>query len=158
IKIQPYVTAPCDSRLITIALTNLIENAWKFSAGNPEAEIQLGQRIEAGISTVFVRDNGAGFDMVFSAKLFQPFQRLHSAKEFPGTGIGLATVARIIRLHGGKIWAESRPGHGATFFFQLGQARGACSETGDRGAEPLAASGDSDSAQPAVVRKAAGAG
>ena len=137
IKIQPYVTAPCNSRLITIALTNLIENAWKFSAGNPEAEIQLGQRIEAGISTVFVRDNGAGFDMVFSAKLFQPFQRLHSAKEFPGTGIGLATVARIIRLHGGKIWAESRPRHGATFFFQLGQAGGACSETGDRGAGPV---------------------
>ena len=155
IKIQPYVTAPCDPRLITIALTNLIENAWKFSAGNPQAEIQLGQRIEAGISTVFVRDNGAGFDMVFSAKLFQPFQRLHSAKEFPGTGIGLATVARIIRLHGGKIWAESRPGHGATFFFQLGQACGARSEAGDHEPGPNAAAGDS--ARPAMVRKAAGA-
>ena len=156
VKIEPRITLRCNSRLMTIALTNLIENAWKFSAGNPKAEIQFGQHIDAGSPVVFVRDNGAGFDMAFREKLFQPFQRLHSAKEFAGTGIGLATVARIIRLHGGKIWAESRPREGATFFFQLGLAAGACSEAGDREPGPNAAAGDS--ARPAMARKAAGAG
>ncbi len=119
-KIQPYIKARCDGRLVAIILTNLLENAWKFTARTPGAEIVFGLDEDGGKRTYFVRDNGAGFEMAYSEKLFQPFQRLHSADQFPGTGIGLATVARIVRVHGGKIWAESKPGEGATFFFQLG--------------------------------------
>ncbi len=154
VKIAPGVTARCDARLMRIVLTNLIENAWKFSARKSDAVIEFGQRIEGGAVTFFIRDNGAGFDMAFSEKLFQPFQRLHSAKEFPGTGIGLATVARIIRLHGGKIWAESRPGEGATFFFQLGRPVDA---GGREPAQQVTGEDRSASAQPAR-RRAAGAG
>jgi light-regulated signal transduction histidine kinase (bacteriophytochrome) len=104
-------------------LENLIGNAWKFTSKVPAARIEVG-RLEAN-HAFFVRDNGAGFDMAHATKLFGPFQRLHSAGEFPGTGIGLATAQRIVHRHGGLIWAEARPGEGATFFFTLsGATRG----------------------------------
>ncbi|NJM33434.1 MAG: HAMP domain-containing protein [Rhodomicrobium sp.] len=114
------IRAVCDPNMMCIVLTNLIENAWKFTAGKADARIEFGRCLTEGVETLFVRDNGAGFDMAFSEKLFKPFQRLHSVKDFPGTGIGLATVSRIINIHRGRTWAESRPGEGATFYFQLG--------------------------------------
>jgi light-regulated signal transduction histidine kinase (bacteriophytochrome) len=107
-----------DGRLLTIAFENLIGNAWKFTAKQPQARIEVGVR-DGEPRAYFVRDNGAGFDMAYAAKLFGMFQRLHSASEFEGTGIGLATVNRIIRRHGGRIWAEGAVGRGATFFFTL---------------------------------------
>ena len=119
ITIQPDIHAQCDERLIAIILTNLLENAWKFTARTPDAAIEFGQEEEHGRSTYFIRDNGAGFEMAYIDKLFQPFQRLHTAEQFPGTGIGLATVARVIRAHGGKVWARSEPNKGAKFCFQL---------------------------------------
>lgn len=107
-----------DAHLLKIALENLLGNAWKFTARQATARIELG--VQPGSPPVyFVRDNGAGFDMTYAAKLFAPFQRLHSADEFPGTGIGLATVLRIVRKHGGRIWAEGRVGEGATISFTL---------------------------------------
>ena len=109
-----------DARLLRIALENLLRNAWKFSRDAAPARIELGKQPRGADGTVyFVRDNGAGFDARYASRLFQPFQRLHSTAEFEGTGIGLATVQRVIRRHGGRIWAESSPGKGATFFFQL---------------------------------------
>lgn len=122
ITIHPDIHAQCDGRLVAIVLTNLLENAWKFTARTAAAVIEFGQEEDGDRRTYFVRDNGAGFKMAYSDKLFQPFQRLHTAEEFPGTGIGLATVARIIRAHGGKVWATSEPGKGATFCFELGNA------------------------------------
>jgi len=108
-----------DTRLLTMALQNLLSNAWKFTAGRAPAHIHVGSIGTDDVPTYFVADNGAGFDTRQAAKLFKPFQRLHSAEEFPGTGIGLAIVARIIARHGGKIWAQSTPGRGATFYFTL---------------------------------------
>jgi light-regulated signal transduction histidine kinase (bacteriophytochrome) len=99
-----------------IALTNLIDNAWKYSAKQAVASVAMG----CVDKVYFVRDNGAGFDMRYADKLFGAFQRLHTKEEFEGTGIGLATVARVIHRHGGDIWAESEPGKGATFHFTLG--------------------------------------
>jgi light-regulated signal transduction histidine kinase (bacteriophytochrome) len=107
-----------DNRLLTIVLENLMGNAWKFTGKNAKAWIEVGV-IDGKPRTYFVRDNGAGFDMAFAAKLFGMFQRLHSAAEFEGTGIGLATVQRVVRRHGGRIWAEGAVGRGATFFFTL---------------------------------------
>ncbi len=121
IKIEKDVKLRCDAGLMRIVLTNLIENAWKFTAEKTDAEIAFGKRAERDAETVYIRDNGAGFDMALSERLFQPFQRLHTQKTFPGTGIGLTTVARIVTLHRGKIWAEASPGKGATFYFQLGK-------------------------------------
>lgn len=115
ITIQDNMVAQCDAKLIRIALTNLIENAWKYSSKQAMAMIRIGCR--DGI--FFVQDNGAGFDMRYADKLFGAFQRLHSKEEFEGTGVGLATVARVIHRHGGEIWAESELGAGATFFFTL---------------------------------------
>jgi light-regulated signal transduction histidine kinase (bacteriophytochrome) len=118
-----------DSTLLRLVLQNLIGNAWKFSARTPQARIEFGARDEAGVRTYFVRDNGAGFDMRFAEKLFGLFQRFHSANEFTGTGVGLATVQKIIRRHGGRIWAEAIPtpseGHGATFYFTLWESAAA---------------------------------
>lgn len=109
-----------DSRLVRVVMENLLGNAWKFSAQQAVAEITVGRQLDAaGLPEFFVRDNGAGFDMAYVDKLFIPFQRLHAASEFPGTGIGLATVSRVIKRHGGRLWTESAPGQGATFFFTL---------------------------------------
>jgi PAS domain S-box-containing protein len=106
-----------DSRLIRLALENLLSNAWKFTSKREHAIISVGAVDHSGGRVFFVRDNGAGFDMRYAGKLFDPFQRLHPATEFEGSGIGLAIVHRILSRHGGRIWAESKPGKGSTFFF-----------------------------------------
>lgn len=119
IEIAPGITARGDHRLLRIALTNLLDNAWKYTGKTPHARIVLGETLIDHERVFFVRDNGAGFEMQFAGKLFGPFQRLHNVLDFPGSGIGLATVARIIHRHGGRIWAEAVLGQGATFFFTL---------------------------------------
>jgi signal transduction histidine kinase len=116
--IAPELKIPGDMRLLHIALTNLLGNAWKFSAHADPARISVGCDIKNGEQVFFVRDNGVGFDMAYVNKLFTPFQRLHGS-EFEGTGIGLAIVARVIHRHGGKIWAEAQENTGATFYFSL---------------------------------------
>ena len=116
--IEKTVTAEGDARLLTVVLENLLENAWKFTAREPSACVRFGMQ-PGEIPVYFVQDNGAGFDMAYANKLFTAFQRLHSPQEFEGTGIGLATVQRIIHRHGGKVWAEGEVGAGATFFFTL---------------------------------------
>ncbi|MBA3892234.1 MAG: response regulator [Gemmatimonadales bacterium] len=122
-RVRPGVTAVGDGRLLRVALTNLLENAWKFTARVPATRIEFGMAVVGGDPTYYVRDNGAGFDMAYADRLFGPFQRLHLASEFPGTGIGLATVQRIIHRLGGRVWAEGLVGQGATFSFTLGRAR-----------------------------------
>ena len=117
--IADKLTVHGDPRLLRVALDNLLGNAWKFTKGRDPAVISLGRTDHNGETAYFVRDNGAGFDMTYADKLFGAFQRLHDAKEFPGTGIGLATVQRVLRKHGGRIWAEAAPDRGATFYFQL---------------------------------------
>ncbi|MCG2594370.1 ATP-binding protein [Ramlibacter sp. XY19] len=126
-RIEPGMQARADRALLLQVLENLVGNAWKFSARTAHARIEVGCLAEdAGAEgrTFFVRDNGAGFDAEAAGQLFQPFRRLHGADEFPGTGIGLAMVQRIVALHGGKIWFEAKPGAGATFFFTLPRAGG----------------------------------
>ena len=120
--IQPGLTNEGDERLMTIALTNLLGNAVKFTSKQPAARIEFGLAHMKDRPAYFVRDNGAGFDMAFAKKLFGAFQRMHKASEFPGTGIGLATVQRIIQRHGGRIWAEAHVNQGATFYFTLNEA------------------------------------
>lgn len=119
-KIQPDVKANGDRQLLKVLIRNLLDNSWKFTSHNYQARIEFGVKDKDGKPVYFVKDNGAGFNMKYADKLFQPFQRLHSTQEFPGNGIGLATVARIVRRHGGIIWAESEKGKGATFYFTLG--------------------------------------
>ena len=116
---QPGLTAECDPTLIRVVLENLIGNAWKFTAKNPAATITFERTEVAGPPAFVLRDNGAGFDMAFAGKMFGAFQRLHSDREFSGTGIGLATVQRVVRRHGGEVWAEGAVGRGAAFFFTL---------------------------------------
>jgi len=113
------LTAETDPRLLRIVLTNLFGNAWKFTAKQPHTRIEFGSTGENGGKEYFMRDNGAGFDQAYSSKLFGAFQRLHAAKDFPGTGIGLATVQRIIQRQGGRVWAEGKVEQGATFHFTL---------------------------------------
>ena len=108
-----------DEGLLCIALENLLHNAWKYSSHTSAAEIEFGYCEEQGCTVFYVRDNGAGFDPRYADRLFRPFQRLHSQSEFPGTGVGLATVQRIIARHGGRIWAQSNVGQGATFSFTI---------------------------------------
>jgi len=117
--IAPGMEADADPQLIRIVLDNLISNAWKFTSKTSHAVIEVGRMVCAGKVVFFVRDNGAGFDPTLANRLFTPFQRLHPESEFEGTGIGLVTVQRIVERHGGRVWAESRPGHGATFSFAL---------------------------------------
>ncbi len=124
LQVEPGLAAQGDPRLLQQVLENLLGNAWKFSAGTARTEITFGQQAGPGGETVyFIRDNGAGFDMAYSEKLFGAFQRLHSPSEFSGTGIGLTTVQRIIARHGGRVWGEAALGRGATFYFTLGAAR-----------------------------------
>ena len=119
-EIAPNLIAEGDPVLLRIALQNLLGNAFKFTANAVPAEVAFGCEGEQdGVPVYFVRDNGAGFDMRFADRIFGLFQRFHSQNEFPGTGIGLATVQRVVRKHGGTIWAESKPGNGACFYFTL---------------------------------------
>jgi signal transduction histidine kinase len=117
--IESDLSAHADVRLMRIVLENLLGNALKFTGKQPQARIEVGGVRSASVPTFLVRDNGVGFDPHLAAKIFDAFVRLHSAAEFPGTGIGLATVRRIIYRHGGKIWTQSTPGEGATFYFTL---------------------------------------
>jgi len=117
--VQDGVTVEADPRLMRVVFENLLGNAWKFSARTEEARIEFGVETTDAGPVYHVRDNGAGFDMAFAGKLFAPFQRLHGAAEFPGTGIGLATVQRVIDRHGGRVWAEGAVGRGATVFFTV---------------------------------------
>jgi signal transduction histidine kinase/FixJ family two-component response regulator len=120
VRIADGLSVEGDAGLLQSALENLLSNAWKYSSRNPAPVIEFNAMpAAAGTRTFFVRDNGAGFDMAAAEKLFQPFQRLHTEQEFTGTGVGLATVQRIIQRHGGRIWAESAVGQGATFYFEL---------------------------------------
>ena len=118
-SLKPDMVASGDPRLLRILFENLLGNAWKFTARRERPQVEFGATTQRGITTYYIRDNGAGFDMAYANKLFAPFQRLHTAEEFPGTGIGLATVHRIVRKHGGRIWTESAPDQGATFYFTL---------------------------------------
>lgn len=120
-SIEPGVRSAGDSGLIEIVLTNLLSNAVKFTATRTPARIDFGEARVRGEAAFFVRDNGVGFEMAHAVKLFKPFQRLHKASEFPGSGIGLATAQRILQRHGGSIWAEAEPDHGANFYFTLGK-------------------------------------
>ena len=119
VVISDGLVAPGDAHLIRLVLQNLLGNAWKFTVGKPDAVIRLSLDECDGVDVFTVQDNGAGFDMRYADKLFDPFQRLHSASEFEGTGIGLALVHRIVTRHGGQICAAGRPGQGATFRFSL---------------------------------------
>jgi signal transduction histidine kinase len=119
VSVEPGVVAKADPVLVRSVLENLLGNAWKFTARTPDPRIEFGCVEQDGESVYFVKDSGAGFDMAYADKLFGAFQRLHDQKEFPGTGVGLATVARVVHRHGGRVWADGRPGEGAAFYFTL---------------------------------------
>jgi light-regulated signal transduction histidine kinase (bacteriophytochrome) len=119
IVIQSGIIVKGDAGLLTAALENLLSNAWKFTSKKPETVIEFGTEEVKDRSVYFVRDHGAGFDMKFYGRLFGAFQRLHSDFDYKGTGVGLATVRRIITRHGGEVWAESKVGEGTTFYFTL---------------------------------------
>jgi signal transduction histidine kinase len=123
VEIAESLTVIGDRRLLGIVLTNLLDNAWKYSRERNPARIELGAISENGETAYYVRDNGIGFDMKYAAKLFVPFQRLH-AGEVEGSGVGLATVKRIIHRHNGRLWAEGKPGEGSTFYFTIGDTLG----------------------------------
>ncbi len=117
--VRPLPVAKCDPRLMKQVFLNLLSNSVKYTRPRPVARIEIGSSAENGNATIYIRDNGVGFDMRYKDKLFGVFQRLHRADEFEGTGVGLAIVERIIRKHGGNVWAESEVGKGATVYFSL---------------------------------------
>jgi signal transduction histidine kinase len=117
--ITPEVYGKGDERLLKIVLENLLGNAFKFTSKTDRARVEFGRGMKDGAEAFYVRDNGAGFDMTYADKLFTPFARLHAAQEFPGSGIGLAVVQRIINRHGGRLWADGEPSRGATIWFAL---------------------------------------
>jgi light-regulated signal transduction histidine kinase (bacteriophytochrome) len=119
-SIPEGLVVDADPSLLAVVLENLLRNAWKFTAKSDHPRIEVGQERRDDACSFFVRDNGAGFDMTYAARLFAPFQRLHDESEFAGTGIGLATVQRVISRHGGRIWAKAAPGQGAAFYFTVG--------------------------------------
>ena len=119
VVIQPNMAVHGDRRVVGDLFQNLIGNAWKFTSKTAQARIEIGQSSGGSLATLYIRDNGAGFDMTYEQKLFKPFQRLHGAADFDGSGVGLATVARIVDRHGGRIWAEGKPNEGAVFYFTL---------------------------------------
>jgi light-regulated signal transduction histidine kinase (bacteriophytochrome) len=119
VAIAPGLAATGDPGLLRIALDNLFGNAWKYTGRQPQARIEFGVTMDERGPVYFVRDNGAGFDMKYAGKLFNAFARLHTTSEFPGSGIGLATVQRIVHRHGGSIWAQAAVGAGAAFYFTL---------------------------------------
>jgi light-regulated signal transduction histidine kinase (bacteriophytochrome) len=121
ISVASLPGAQADPTLVRHVLVNLLSNALKYSRGRRPAKIEVGASDSEGETTYWVRDNGAGFDMRYADRLFTVFQRLHSAEEYEGTGVGLALVARIVKRHGGRVWAEAVPDNGATFFFTLGE-------------------------------------
>jgi light-regulated signal transduction histidine kinase (bacteriophytochrome) len=118
-SVSPGLMVQGDANLLQIALDNLLRNAWKFTSRTPQAHIEFGSQSGSEGDVYYVRDNGAGFNMQYVEKLFIPFQRLHGEDEFEGTGVGLATVRRIVQRHNGRIWAEAEPDKGAAFFFTL---------------------------------------
>jgi len=122
LHVEPWLRAFADREAAGIVMENLLRNAWKYSSRTALARIEVGAVLEQGRRVFYVRDNGAGFDMRYVGNLFKPFHRLHRSEEFEGTGIGLATVERLIHNHGGRIWAEGVPGAGATFYFHFGDA------------------------------------
>jgi light-regulated signal transduction histidine kinase (bacteriophytochrome) len=119
VVIAPGVECQGDERLLRIVLENLLGNAWKFTSKRRHAVVEVGVQLRDRYPVYFVRDNGAGFDLQYAGRLFTAFQRLHSQRDFPGNGVGLATVQRIISRHGGVIWPESAVDRGATFYFSL---------------------------------------
>jgi light-regulated signal transduction histidine kinase (bacteriophytochrome) len=144
VQIQDGLVVQAGSQLIRAALENLLGNAWKFTAKIPVATVQFGAEVQDGATVYFVRDNGAGFDMKYAQRLFNPFQRLHSEDIFPGTGIGLATVRRIVERHGGRVWAEAGVAQGATFRFTIpvppvvsSAGRTRAESTSERESDPL---------------------
>jgi light-regulated signal transduction histidine kinase (bacteriophytochrome) len=138
LSIAPGLVALGDARLLRVVLDNLLGNAWKYTSKRAVARIELATTERDGQIVHFVRDDGAGFDMAFAGKLFVAFQRLHGPSEFEGTGIGLATVQRIIQRHGGRIWGEGKPEEGATFYFTLPAPAKAVTRSGgdEGGSEP----------------------
>jgi light-regulated signal transduction histidine kinase (bacteriophytochrome) len=119
VQVAPGLVADADPELVQIALQNLLDNAWKYTSKTEAARIEIGASPRGAVKVFHVRDNGAGFDMAHATRMFGAFQRLHHARDFEGTGIGLAIVQRIIARHGGRIWAEGAVGEGATFYFTL---------------------------------------
>jgi len=122
LQIQPDMHVHGDPRLLRLAMENLLDNAWKYTATVQTARVQIGTQPGEHGPVYFVRDNGVGFDMQYAGKLFAPFQRLHADSQFPGTGIGLVTVQRILARHGGHIWADAKQNEGATFYFTIGHS------------------------------------
>ena len=135
-KIEDLPPVECDPILIKQVFQNLIANALKFTRPRDDAVIEIGHLQQNGQTVIFVRDNGVGFNMKYKDKLFGVFQRLHRAEDFEGTGIGLATVQRIVRKHGGRTWAQSELDKGATFFFTLAAEEGADKPTADKTESP----------------------
>jgi light-regulated signal transduction histidine kinase (bacteriophytochrome) len=125
VAIAPGLSVHADAHLTTVLLEKLLGNAWKFTSRKPQATIELGREPGEEVHTLFVADDGAGFDMAAAGRLFSPFQRLHHASEFDGTGMGLAIAHRIVARHGGRIWARAEPGKGARFHWTVAGPTGA---------------------------------